>query len=187
MTETISTTVSRLRQADDGDRAAADKLFAEMYDTLRSVARAYMRNERIGHTLQATAVVNEAYMRLVGGAANLGVKDRAAFFQLAAYVMRHVLVDHARDAKAQKRNGGRAVTLREWMSVLDEDLAVRLDAEAALRRLKELDPRQEQILSLYIYAGRTPTEIAGLIGVSRRTVQRQINSALALLRHEARA
>jgi RNA polymerase sigma factor (TIGR02999 family) len=185
MTPATSRTVDLIRQAGSGNRAAAARLFERVYDTLRSIAAGYMQNERAGHTLEAAAVVNEAFLRLFGGSAKLNIQDRAEFFRVAACVMRRVLVDHARGARAQKRNGGHAVTLREWMLVLDQDIARRLDAEAAMARLRQLDPRQEEIVSLHIYSGRSPAEIAELFGVSTRTVQREIKSALVLLRHEA--
>jgi RNA polymerase sigma-70 factor, ECF subfamily len=166
-----------------GSPDALPELWGRVYDTLRSIARGYMRRERAGHILQATAVVNEAYLRLFGNTPAKAA-DRIQFFQAAARAMRRVLVDNARAAHAIKRGGGAQVTLREWMSVLNEPLDDRLDFDAALRRLGQLDQRQETIMNLLIYAGRSTEEIAALLGIAKRTVERDVSSACVFLRQE---
>jgi RNA polymerase sigma factor (TIGR02999 family) len=174
-----------IQKANAGSPEAVSLLFEKIYDTLRSIAGAYMRRERAGHILQATAVVNEAYLRLFGNEP-VRVDDRIQFFQAAAGAMRRVLIDNARAKRALKRGGGAQVTLREWMAVLDEPLDDRLDFDAALRRLGKLDQRQETIMNLFIYAGRSAEEIASLLGVAKRTVERDISSACVFLRQELR-
>src|SRR5215472_19175511 len=107
-----------LQQAKAGGSEAVAALFDVVYDSLRVIARKYMRNERAGHVLQATALVNEAYMRLFGNTP-IAAEDRTHFFEAAAGAMRRILIDQARNVHALKRNGGARVTLHEWMSVLD--------------------------------------------------------------------
>jgi len=174
-----------IQRVNAGNPDAVSELFDKIYDTLHSIARVYMRRERAGHILQATAVVNEAYVRLFGKTP-IKAANRVQFFQAAAGAMRRVLIDDARAAHALKRGGGNKVTLREWMSVLNEPLDDRLDFDAALRRLGQLDQRQETIMNLFIYAGRSAEEIAGLLGVAKRTVERDVSSACVFLRQELR-
>lgn len=174
-----------LQQARAGNSEAVGALFNAVYGSLRSIARKYMRHEREGHMLQATALVNEAYIRLFGNTP-IAAEDRTHFFEAAAGAMRRILIDQARNARALKRNGGARVTLHEWMSVLDLDLDNRLDLEAALQRLGQLDARQRKIIDLLVHAGRTTAEIAELLQVSKRTVEREVRSAGAFLRWELR-
>lgn len=171
-----------LRNANNGDNEAMNELFNHVYATLRRIAQSYMRRERCGNVLQATALVNEAYLRMFRGMRLEGA-HRAQFFQAAAHVMRQVLIDYARAANAGKRQGQR-VTLQEWMSVLESSIDSRLDLEAAMQRLKLLDERQERIMVLHIYAGRSASEIAEQLGVTPRTIHREIASATLFLKKE---
>ncbi len=167
----------------DGDRAARDRLMQLVYNELRGVARAYMRRERSDHTLQATALVHEAYLRLAGGVA-IEWKDRAHFFRAAAQAMRRILVDHTRSLKAAKRGQGRKVVLEETRLIspsLDLDL---LDLDGALGELEKLDERQARIVELRFFAGLTVEETATTLELSPATVKREWRTAKAWLRRE---
>jgi RNA polymerase sigma-70 factor (ECF subfamily) len=144
-----------------------------------------MRFERGNHTLQPTALVNEAYMRLGDCANNSMWQDRARVLGLAANVMRHILVDHARARKAGKRGDGKIqVTLFEDMAVTGSSTVDVLAVDEALTRLTEFDPRQAKILEMHFFAGLTFEEIAVQLGVSTRTVKRDWTMARAWLRQE---
>ena len=157
-----------LRDLDLSDPQQADRLLAIVYAELRAVAARHLRGERRGHTLQPTALVHEAYLRLVDGEA-VGWESRAHFFGAAAQAMRRVLVDHARRRSAVKRGG-------EWERVtLVTDLAAEahtatdlLDLHAALERLAALDPERARLVELRFFAGLTLDEAADMLGVSRR-------------------
>ena len=155
-----------------GDRAALDELMPLVYGELRRLAHQYMVRERGGHTLQTTALVNEAYMRLVD-LHSIEWQDRAHFFGIAASFMRRILVDHARSRNYGKRGGrARRVSLDEAMVASPEagsDL-VRLDA--ALRALSEWDARKARVVELRFFGGLTEEETAEVLEVSRETVKR---------------
>jgi len=168
-----------------GDRSARDRLMRLVYDELHGVARAYMRRERSDHTLQATALVNEAYIRLAAGA-EIEWQDRAHFFRTAAQAMRRILVDHARRLKSAKRGEGKKFALEETRLItpsLDLDL---LDLDHALDSLAELDPRQTRIVELRFFAGLTVEETAEVLELSTATVKREWRTAKAWLRRELR-
>ncbi|CAN5601158.1 sigma-70 family RNA polymerase sigma factor [soil metagenome] len=167
-----------------GNREAAVQLMPLVYDELRLIARGYLQRERSDHTLQATALVHEAYLRMVDQT-QLSWENRAHFFGMAAQVMRRILVDHARRHRAEKRGG-------EWAKVeLDE---ARLSAslrpvdlvalDEALLDLAKLDPRQSQIVELRFFGGLTIEEAAEVLDVSPRTVRREWRIAKAWLRRE---
>ncbi len=167
-----------------GNREAAVQLMPLVYEELRLIARGYLQRERSDHTLQATALVHEAYLRLVDQT-QLTWKNRAHFFGVAARVMRRILVDHARRHGAEKRGG-------DWAKVeLDE---ARLSASSrpvdlialdeALLDLAKLDPRQSQIVELRFFGGLTIEEAAEVLDVSPRTVRRDWRIAKAWLRRE---
>jgi RNA polymerase sigma factor (TIGR02999 family) len=162
------------------DAGARDALLPVVYDELRRLAQHYMRDEREGHTLQATALVNEAYLRLVG-LDRMQWRDRAHFFAMAATLMRRVLVDHARERGRDKRGGGVSVT-----SLDDHIVAPRREVDVvaldeALERLAVLDARQSQIVELRFFGGLSVEETAEALGISPATVKREWASAKAWL------
>ncbi|MBV9880159.1 MAG: sigma-70 family RNA polymerase sigma factor [Gemmatirosa sp.] len=163
---------------------ALNALFPVVYDELRRLAGRYLRDERAGHTLQATALVHEAWMRLVDQR-RLDVADRAQFFGAAAETMRRILVNHARDRKAAKRGGGATpITLGAALRVAgaapDDDL---LAVDDALTALAALDPRQARVVELRYFAGLSIEETGEVLGVSPATVKREWATAKAWLRH----
>jgi RNA polymerase sigma factor (TIGR02999 family) len=166
-----------------GDQAALEQLLPIVYQELRRLARHYMRGEREGHTLQTTALINEAYVRLVDHK-NVRWQNRAHFFGVAAQAMRRVLVDHARARGYQKRWGGaRRVPLDEAAVASAERAAELVALDAALRGLEAVDPRKCRIVELRYFGGLTGEETAEVLGLSPATVQREWQSAkLWLLR-----
>lgn len=166
-----------------GDVSAPDELLPLVYGELRKLAQSYLKNERVGHTLQATALVHEAYIRLVDWE-NVSWQNRAHFFSVAASVMRKILVDHARAKKAEKRGFGQTMALDEAISFSNQkeiDL-VRLDD--ALAMLSDLDPTQERIVELRFFGGLTIDETAHALNVSPSTVKREWTVAKAWLYRE---
>jgi len=166
-----------------GQPEALERLTPLVYDELRRLARNYMRTERGSHTLQATAVVHEAFLRLVQ--ANVDLQDRQHFFALASRLMRRVLVDHAKSRSRVKRDGGvrdhGAVELAEITVPIDVDV-VALDE--ALEELLQLEPRLAQVIELHYFGGMTYDEIAAAVGASAATVHRDIRLAKAWLLNE---
>lgn len=171
-----------LERLEDGDRTAVDPLFRLVYDDLRRLAAAAMARERPGHTLQATALVNEAWMKLAAGAPP-AASGREHFMGIAARAMRQVLVDHARKRKAARRGGDRVrVTLADADGPAgghDPDEMLALDR--ALDDLDAVDPRLRRVVEYRYFAGLTDDEIAKLLGVTRRTVLRDWARARAWL------
>ena len=165
--------VTRLLRAwSDGDQAALDSLLPLVEAELRRLARGYMSRERRGHTLQTTALVNEAFIRLVG-ARKISWQDRAHFLGIAARLMRRVLVDHARVRGVQKRGGG------GYHVALDEDMAVSpptdvdlLALDRALQALGAVDERKGRVIEMRFFGGMTVEETAEALGVSPDTVKR---------------
>jgi RNA polymerase sigma factor (TIGR02999 family) len=159
------------RRPDAPDAAADDRLLALLYPELRRLASALMRRERPGHTLQATALVHEAYLKLVDGA-QTDWNDRAHFLGVAARAMRQVLVDHARRRGAAKRGKGwHRVTLDEALEPGGQaDLEI-LELDDALEKLAALDPRGARGAELRLFGGLTAPDIARILGVSTRTVE----------------
>ena len=184
MTQPDPKTVTRLLiQWGQGDGDALDRLLPLVYDELRRRAGALMRSERKDHTLQATAVVHEAYARLVQS--DVSIRDRGHFFGVAARAMRQVLVDHARSRDRAKRGGGAVrVTLGEEMAAAAESPDLLLQLDEALTRLDAHDPRKRKAAEMHLFARMTYPEIAGVLGVSVPTVQRDMRMALAWLRSE---
>lgn len=170
----------------NGDRQALEKLTPLVYDELRRLAARYLRQERAGHTLQSTALVHEAYMKLVGQN-NVRWQNRAHFFGIAAQMIRRILVDYARARKADKRGAG-----AEKLS-LDEAIALPggqdLDLVAlddALEGLAKIDPRQSRLVELRFFAGLTIEETAEVMQMSLATAKRDWVSAKAWLSREVR-
>jgi RNA polymerase sigma factor (TIGR02999 family) len=169
-----------------GDQEALERLIPIVYGDLRCMAARYMRTERGGHTLQTTALVHEAYLRLTRERDRTW-DNRAHFFGVAAQIMRNLLVDHARAAFRQKRGGGAAEVQLDASSgprtVDPEDL---LALDDALKRLAEVDPRASRIVELRFFVGLTTEEIAKVIDTSEKTVKRDWSAAKAWLRAELR-
>ena len=170
-----------LRAWRDGDDRARDRLAERVYVELQRVAVGYLRHERVDHTLQSTALVHEAYLRLAEGA-TVEWRDRLHFYRLAARAMRRILVDHARRHRAAKRGDGARVQLDETRLVAPESPVDLVDVHAALERLKEQDPRQAEIVELRFFAGLTVEETAEALGLSRATVNREWRFARAWLK-----
>ncbi len=168
-----------------GDGTAADQLMPVVYDKLRTLAEQFMRRERRDHTLQATALLNEAYLRLFDQS-RVDWKGRAHFVALAAEMMRRILVDHARRRAAAKRGGGRErVPLDETLAVADARQHVDLIVlDDALRELQELSPRQGRVVELRYFGGLSVKETAYALDVSDRTVENDWSVARVWLRQK---
>jgi len=173
-----------LDRARGGEDEALERAFALVYDELRRIAGAQLGREKAGHTLQPTALVNEAYLKLVQSPPG-GASDRAHFVALASRAMRQVLVDHARARTAQKRGGGVVpVTLDREMPGETADPTEILALDAALDRLDEVDSRLRQVVEMRYFGGMTEEEIAEVLDVARRTVSRDWAKARAWLHRE---
>ena len=165
-----------------GDKAALDELMPVIHSELRRMARRYMARERSGHTLQTTALINEAYLRLVD---QQGVEwqDRAHFFAVSAQIMRHILVDHARKYQSDKRGAGaQKVPLDEVIIANQQRAAELVTLDQALDDLATLDPRQSQIVELRFFGGLTVEETAEVMKIAPITVMREWRTAKAWLR-----
>jgi RNA polymerase sigma factor (TIGR02999 family) len=167
-----------------GKKEAESQLIEAVYPQLRRMAGRYIRGERAGHTLQATALVHEAYLQLVGQTSKEW-ENRAHFFAVAAQLMRRILVDYARQRKAAKRDGGRQrVELTESLALSEARLDEIVAIDEALSRLEEWDARQCRVVELRFFSGLTEEEIAEVLGVAPRTVKRDWNVAKAWLHGE---
>jgi RNA polymerase sigma-70 factor, ECF subfamily len=167
-----------------GDQAARDELMPLVYEELRRLARRCMHRERAGHTLQTSALVNEAFLRLVDQK-NIRWQDRAHFFGIAARLMRQILVDYARRRGYAKRGGDvRRVPLDEAVIVSEERAAEVVALDDALKFLAEIDPRKSQVVELRFFGGLSIEETAEVLGVSEGTVRRDWALAKAWL-HDA--
>jgi RNA polymerase sigma factor (TIGR02999 family) len=176
-------TVSRLSAAvRGGDRVALEDLVPSVYAELHRLASAFMRRERPGHTLQPTALVNEAYLRLADRDATW--EDRRHFVGVAAHVMRSVLVDHARARAAAKRDGGARVTLDGKTIGVDARELDLLALDEALERLELLDPGLARVVELKYFGGMTTKETAAVMEVSVATVEREWATARGWLKRE---
>jgi RNA polymerase sigma-70 factor, ECF subfamily len=165
----------------DGNQEALDELYPLVYDELHRLARRYMSRERQGHTLQTTALINEAYVRLVDQR-SVQWANRSHFFAISAQIMRRILIDHARRHAYAKRGGGaRQVSLDETATVVLGDLSEFLRLDEALKSLAELDPRRSQVVELKYFGGLNNDEIAGVLKISKNTVIRDWNMARAWL------
>ena len=171
-----------LQQVSAGEAGAFEALFGRVYGELRGLARAHRAGERADHTLQATALVHEAYLRLVGQN-SVAWQNRAHFLAVASQAMRRILVDHARGRSRQKRGGGLVHLPLDEAIVLGDERAdpVILALDEALTRLEGLAPEAARVVELRFFGGLTQDECAELIGVSRRTVCRHWDFAQAWL------
>jgi RNA polymerase sigma factor (TIGR02999 family) len=187
-----------LQRWSDGDKSALDALWPLVYDDIRRMAGRQVANERGGHTLQATALVNEAFIRLAGER-GFEWQRREQFLSLAAQIMRHVLVDYARQRGAQRRgDGARPVSLNDTWAANEADQIQALAAfqdesvdvlaiDAALTRLHQVDEPQSRIVELRYFGGLTLEETAGVVGISLASVKREWAMARAWLRRELAA
>jgi len=165
----------------EGDRAALDRLTPLVYDELRRIAHRYVQREREGHTLQTTALVNEAYLRLAGQQ-KVAWQNRAHFFAVTAQVMRHILIDHARRRRYTKHGGEIQQVSIEDASVMAEQRAADLIAlDEALVELAKLDPRKSRVVELRYFGGLSLEETAEVVDVSLMTVRRDWRAAKAWL------
>jgi RNA polymerase sigma factor (TIGR02999 family) len=185
------TTAAQVREADGGADAAFDQLFAFLYDELRQLAQRQRQRWRENYTLNTTALLHEAYVKLADQS-RIEVRDRAHFFALAARVMRHILCNYGRDQRALKRGGGLAPLPLEEAALRaapqSPEQAEGLCAlDAALRRLEQIDPRQSRVVECRFFGGLSVEETAAAIGISPRTVKRDWAMAQAWLHREMTA
>lgn len=168
----------------DGDKEALDRLLPIVYDELRRQAARYLRRERVGHTLQTTALIHEAYLRLVDQK-NVQWQNRAQFFGIAAQLMRRILVDHARTKKRAKRGGSdiRVSLVEAAAATKSQDLDV-VALDEALERLEKIDEQQSKIVELRFFSGLTVEETAEVLSISPATVKRDWSMARAWLHRE---
>jgi RNA polymerase sigma-70 factor (ECF subfamily) len=170
-----------LRELSDGQKDAPDRLMPLVYNELRKLAQGYLQDERPDHTLQATALVHEAYIRLVDWK-NVSWQNRAHFFALAAQVMRRILVDHAREKQAQKRGGGLTkLSLHEAVSFPQQSEIDLVLLDDAMKALAEFDLTQSKIVELRFFGGLTIEETAEAMRISPATVKREWKMAKAWL------
>lgn len=164
-----------------GDPNAASKLMPLIYDELRRLAGSYMRREREDHTLQATALVHEAYLKLVEQR-SVNWQNRAHFFGVAAQLMRRILVDHARGHLRQKRGGeNQKVSLDEALVFAETQADELVAVDDSLKQLAKIDPRQARVVELRFFAGLNVDEAADVLGVSAKTIKREWSVAKAWL------
>jgi RNA polymerase sigma-70 factor, ECF subfamily len=176
-----------LNDLTQGKAASQEELIAAIYGELRRIARAHLRRERNDHTLQPTALVNEAFLRLVQHE-NCSWENRTHFFAVASTMMRRVLVDYARSRNRAKRGGGEVVAeLREEMYFSEQKSTEILELDEALGRLSLLEPRQTRVVELRFFGGLTIDQSADVLGVSPRTVKNDWNVARAWLHRELKS
>jgi RNA polymerase sigma-70 factor, ECF subfamily len=172
-----------LKSMNVGDQTATEQLLPLVYQELHRIAAAYMRRERPDHTLQPTALIHEAYLRLAGE--EIDWRDRGHFIGLAAHVMRRVLVDYARQHNAERRAGGvQRVEMEDNLAISLERLDEVLFLDAALTRLKEKNARQAQVVELRYFGGLSVEQIAAMLGVAPRSVKRDWSLARMFLYRE---
>jgi RNA polymerase sigma factor (TIGR02999 family) len=187
MPEAEPTEVTRLLLAwRDGDASALDRLIPLVYDQLHALAQRHLRGERADHTLQTTALIHEAYLRLVG--TDVAWKGRAHFLAVAAQTMRRILVDHARARGRDKRGGGAVRVGLDDMQLASPQAGAQLVAlDDALERLDGVDPRKVKVVELHYFGGLTYAETAEALGISAATVDRELRLAKAWLYRELSA
>jgi RNA polymerase sigma-70 factor, ECF subfamily len=184
MSETSTTQITELLlDCGKGDKAALDQLLPLVYEELRRLANHYMRHERPDHTLQTSALINEAYIRLID--AKVSWESRTHFFGIAARLMRQILVDHARTRKQAKRGGGQHKTSLSGALEIDNPEAADIIAlDEALNSLAKIDLQQSRIVELRFFGGMTIEETAKILSISHATVERDWQMARAWLRRE---
>jgi RNA polymerase sigma factor (TIGR02999 family) len=183
MTPPQSDVTRLLVASSQGDQEALDKLLPLVYTELRHLAERYLHRERPDHTLQPTALVHEAYLRLIDQ--DVSWQNRAHFFGVAAEMMRRILIDHARKHQAAKRgSGGIKLSLDEAIDLTDERAAELIALDDALKALAEFDPQKSKIVELRFFGGLSIEEAAAVLGIGTATVIRQWKMAKAWLYHE---
>ena len=181
MTRSGSSVTELLFDWQQGDQSALEKLTPLIYEELRRIAHRYVRHERNGHTLQTTALVNEAYLRLAGNE-KPPWQNRAHFFAVIAQVMRHILIDHARRRRYLKRGGElQQVSLSEAASMSEQRAQELIALDEALDELKDFDPRKSKVVELRYFGGLSLEETANAMEVSVMTVRRDWRAAKAWL------
>ena len=166
-----------------GEPGALEQLTPQVYRELHKVARAYLRRGRPNQTLQPTALINEAFLRLLDPSQHVEWENRAHFFGIAARLMRMILVDHARAQQADKRGGaGTPVTLDGWMAVAPNRMPDILEINEALDRLAAVDPRKAKVIELRYFGGMEREEVAAALGLTVATVKRDLRLGEAWLR-----
>jgi RNA polymerase sigma factor (TIGR02999 family) len=171
-----------LNRAREGDKPAMDEAFALLYPVLKGIAQRKMARERQDHTLDATSLLNEAYLQLYNAKLDWG--DRAHFSNVAARVMRNVLIDHARSKRSQKRGGdmGRVTLMESQLGAADNPDV--LDLDEALKHLGEFDERKAKVIELHFFGGLSYREIAEALEISPATVDRELRMGKAWLTRE---
>jgi RNA polymerase sigma factor (TIGR02999 family) len=181
----MSEVTQLLAAIERGESGASDQLFPVVYGELRMLARAKMRRESAAHTLDATALVHEAYLRLIGGDADLSWKNRGHFFGAAAEAMRRVLIDNARRKQAVKRGGNQArVELNDAALATEGEDDNLLAIDQALQKLAETDPKTAELVKLRYFAGLSLPQIAVVLDMSQRSVERLWTYAKAWFQEE---
>ena len=184
MNSSAGNVTTLLRELREGDRSAEARLLDLVYPELQRIARRFMRGERAGHSLQPTALVNEAYLQLASQQ-DKAWANRSHFYAVAAQLMRRLLVDYARQRNAVKRGGlHHKVELTDTIAITDDGLDELLDIDEALKKLSEFNPRGSHVVVLRFFGGMTEAEIAEVLGVAERTVKRDWNVAKAWLHGE---
>ena len=174
---------SLLVASSKGDQEALNQLLPLVYDELRRLADRYLHRERSDHTLQATALVHEAYLRLIDQ--RVSWANRAHFFGVAAEMMRRILIDHARSRQAAKRgSGGIKISLDDVLELTDERAADLIALDDALKALAEFDPQKARVVELRFFGGLSIEETAAVMGLGTATITRQWRLARAWLYHE---
>ncbi|MFY9223771.1 MAG: sigma-70 family RNA polymerase sigma factor [Blastocatellia bacterium] len=175
-----------LVQWSNGDQSALDKIMATVYDELHQIAHNFLQNERPDHTLQTTALVNEAYLRLINFN-KIDWKNRAHFFGIAGQIMRNILIDHARKQQANKRfNPNYKLSLDSILNFPIETDSDLIALDEALTNLEKVDPRQSRIIELRFFAGLTIDEVAEILDLSPATIKREWETAKFWLLKELR-
>ena len=184
MPEDLSGQVTQLLQHwVQGDEQALNDLVPVVYQELRRLAHYYLQSERADHTLQSTALVNEAFVRLLG-AQPAELQNRAHFIAVASRLMRQILVDHARGRRASKRDGGRRIDIEELAQLPIGGNAELLALDDALRELSRIDERQAKIVEMKFFGGLSAPEISRVLGLSRATVDRDWSTARVWLHQQ---
>ena len=175
-----------LKQWSDGSKEALDRLMPVVYSQLRKLAAHSLRSERPDHTLRATELVHEAYLKLIDS--DIPWQNRVHFYAVAAKVLRHILVDHAKAHRREKRGGdAERIPLDEALVVGPETSSEVVELDEALTRLALNDERKSQVVELTFFGGMTHEEIAAVLHISPKTVQRELRVAKAWLHRELRA
>lgn len=173
-----------LQEWKNGDKTAVDRLFPLVYSELRRQARSYLNKERVNHTLQPTALVHEVYLRLIK-LNQIKWENRAHFYAISATTMRRILVDHAREVAADKRGGNMQRVTLEKIQIADEQKATDLlELDKALDKLAEIEERKAQVVEMNFFGGLNQKEIAEVLQINEKTVQRDLKFARLWLYRE---